>query len=526
MTPKTEIVQLDAEASVSAMRASMARAAGMSSRVALLLDANSQALANPARLRLIARQAQELGIQVALVTPEPITLYHAKKLGLATFGSVRRAERARRWRNPASEAPIPDRPGPGRTSPPPSPGLGRKRKHSSVHRSNTPDLPGRRQSRWLAWADALKLMAFLLITVAGLGLVLLFVVPVATVTLVPPQHPISATVSVIAATGVEDVDFVADQVPARVVQARVEGFGTVSTTGRRDAPADVATGSVLFLNRQNHDVQVPELTVVATSTGLNVRFEVTEAVTVPAGIGLSIVAGVQALKPGAEGNVPAFTISKIEGPLSLELRVINESPTEGGSEREVGVVTEFDKDALRESLLEEVRNDSYQQLGEMLREGEVVPPESVETFVMSETFDRFSGEDADTLGLRLDLIARGLSVDAQAASELAERELLASVPSESRLLEDQIAYSYGPITMLDSANQRAAFEASAESALEGSINAAQVRDAVRDLDLASAAAVLRDQFDLGAEPRIVLRPDWLGRVPWLVYRIQVRVLAG
>jgi hypothetical protein len=38
--------------------------------------------------------------------------------------------------------------------------------------------------------------------------------------------------------------------------------------------------------------------------------------------------------------------------------------------------------------------------------------------------------------------------------------------------------------------------------------------------------VLREEFDLGAEPRIVLQPDWLGRVPWLVYRIHVRVLSG
>jgi hypothetical protein len=366
----------------------------------------------------------------------------------------------------------------------------------------------------------------LLICLAGLGALILFVVPVATVTLVAPRQPLAVSVPVVAAVGVEEVDYQAGQVPARIVQTRVEGHGSIPTAGRRDAPADPAIGSVVVINRQNSEVQVPELTVVGTSTGVNVRFQITEVVTVPAGIGLTVEAHIEALEPGPSGNVPAFTINRIEGPLSLALRVINDRPIAGGSATEVGVVTEADKDQLRASLLEEVRQEAYERLGEMLREGEFVPPDTVETYVMAETFDRFSGEDAETLGLRLELLARGLAVDTHGGQEMAERVLLEQIPPDVRLLDQGVQFEVGPMIILDEKKQRVQFDVRATATMVGGIDTASVRAAIRGMELPEALAVLRSEFELGAEPHLSLQPDWVDRVPWLPFRIYVRVVPG
>jgi len=522
MTAITQIIELSAEATLPAVRRRLSRAHGP--RVLLVLPRGSQPLANPARLRLIRRQARRQGLQVALVTSDELTRQLAREAGLPVFTSVRRGEQTLRWPQPKPEPPLPPRPGPRRVLPPYHVGYGRKEKPQPVTRREPPPLPDRQLARWHRWTEALQLFAFLLISLALLGMLLLFVVPMATVTLVPPRQPLIVSVPVVAAVGVEEVDHQTGQVPARIVQTRVEGHGSIPTSGRRDAPADPATGSVIFINQRATQVRVPESTIVATSTGLNVRFQVTRAVTVPAGVGMTAEAPIEALEPGPRGNVPAFTINRIEGPLSLALRVINDRPTEGGSVRQVGVVTPQDKERLRAALLERVRQEAYQRLGEMLREGEFVPPETVETYVLAETFDRFAGEDAESLSLRLELLARGLAVDTHGAEELIERVLRERVPPGKRLLDQEPQFELGPVTVLDEREIR--FTATATATVVGGVDIAAVRAAIRGMKPAEALAILQRDFQLGAEPRLSLEPDWLGRVPWLPFRIYVRVVPG
>ena len=522
MSAQTQVIELPADVPLAAIQGQVARA--RAPRVLLVLPAGSQVLANPARLRLIHRQAMRQGVQVALVTNDYRTRRLARRAGFSVFSRLRRGERSRRWRGSRLEPPLPSLPGSRQAGAPSRVGHRRKGRPQSLTRRDPPLLHDRSLPRWVHWGEALQLLVFLLISLAGVAALLLFVVPVATVTLVAPRQPVTVSVPVVAAVGVEEVDYQAGQIPARVVQTRVEGNGTIGTTGRRDEPADHAKGVVLFINRRESEVQVPELTVVGTSTGINVSFQVTQAITVPAGIGQTMQAGVEAVEPGPEGNVSAFTLNRVQGPLSLALGVINELPTEGGSFREVGVVTETDKDLLRDSLLQEVRQVSYQRLGDMLRQGEFVPPDTVDTFVMAETFDRFSGEASEVLGLRLELLARGLAVDTSSADEMAARALREQVPEGVRLLEEEVKYEHGAMTILDEEMGKIGFSATASATTIGSVDGAAVRMAIRTMTLPDALATLRRDFELGAEPEVTLRPDWLGVVPWLPLRIHVRVL--
>jgi len=524
MAVTTQIIELPADVTLPAIQKRLARV--QARRVLLVLPRRSQALANPARLKLICRQARRQGVQVALVTRDRLTRQLAREAGLSVFTTVRRGERARRWRQPRPDFPLPPFSGPRRVAPPGRVGHGREEKPRPMTRREPPPLPDRQRPRWRQWLEALQLFTFLLLCLALLGALIIFVVPVATVTLVPPRQPLTISLDVVAAVGVEEVDYQAGQVPARIVRTRVEGHGSIPTSGRRDAPADSATGSVIFINQRDSEVQVPELTIVGTSTGINVRFQVTQPVTVPAGIGMTVEAPIEALEPGPDGNVPAFTINRIEGPLSLVLRVINEHPTSGGTVKQVGVVKPIDKERLRAKVLEQARQEAYRRLGEMLREGEYVPPDTVETYVLSETFDRFAGEDAETLGLRLELLARGLAVDTRGAEEMAERALRERVPPGVQLAEQKPRFELGPMTILDEKKQKVRFTVTATGEVVGDVDIAAVREAIRGMELPTALAVLRRDFQFGAEPRLTLRPDWLGRVPWLPFRIYVRVVQG
>ena len=122
-----------------------------------------------------------------------------------------------------------------------------------------------------------------------------------------------------------------------------------------------------------------------------------------AGVGQQVRVLVEAVDPGIQGNVPALTINEIEGPLNITLRVSNPSPASGGTVEVVPVVTQADKDRVLGQLQVELQQQAYAQLAESLQQGELVPAETVRTFTLAETYDRFNGEPADVLGLQLQL---------------------------------------------------------------------------------------------------------------------------
>lgn len=100
----------------------------------------------------------------------------------------------------------------------------------------------------------------------------------------------------------------------------------------------------------------------------------------------------------------AGTISRIDGGLGLSLRVINQQGLGGGTVRQGGVVTQADEERLRVTLQQQLEQKAYQRLSEELNEGEFVPPESVETFVMSLVFDSFTDKAKDSLGVTMRLL--------------------------------------------------------------------------------------------------------------------------
>jgi len=329
--------------------------------------------------------------------------------------------------------------------------------------------------------------------------------------------------------------------PARRIGQRVEVEGTVLATGTEFAPDQPAQGAVVFTNRRAEPQEIPPGTVVATSTGSNVSFETVQPVTLPGGVGSQVTAPIRALEPGPAGNVRAFSINTVEGSVGVTANVINPSGTSGGSVTEVPVVKQADKDALRAQLEQEARQKAYIALGELLREGEFVPPESVGTLVLDETYDRFTDEAANEVTLRLRLLATALAVDGAAADEMALRAMGEKIPRRSQMLSDSVAFSRGPATV-EAAGDAAVitFPNTASSVVVLDIDPAAVRSAIRGMSPSEAIATMQNNWRLQTTPELTLGPDWIepllrrldfdwlplpvaDRVPWLPFRTQVNV---
>ncbi len=516
-------IELSSPATLAAAVAAL-REAAPGDRVLLVLPDADDDFASEVRLQVLRREADAAQVQVGLVTGDRDTKQWARAARIPTFATAAKAEG--RWRYPKPEAPLPS-PGIARSFvvPPPAK-VGRGLAGPSVVTvGGRTVLDGRTRRRkrhgWLRALGYLLVTVILAAAVVGAGA---FLLPRATVTITPARTRLVSSIDISAQTGIEAPDLTNKVVPARLVQARVEGSTTAQATGSDFAPAAKATGTVTLINKTAREVQVPAGTTVRTTTGDNVAFRITQGitVTVPAGIGQRTTAPVEAVESGRVGNVPASTINEVEGALGLSVRVTNEAPTGGGSVADITVVTQADKDRARGELEEELQRQAYASLGQSLRQGEYIPPETVKTFTLAETYDRFAGEHADNVGLQLQLLARGMAIDLAGANDLAEQTLRESIPADHYLLEESIQLGKPTYNRFDEEAVSFTQTASAETLVP--IRTGDVRSLLAGASLAEAPGILARRFDLASAPTITLDHDWLGRLPYIPTRITVRVL--
>ncbi len=510
---KTSIVPLQLTDTWPGILEKLAQAPGR--RVVFVVPRRHQVLRSAPRVRALREAAAAQGKRVALVTHDPALVQAARVAGVPTFGSVWRARWLPWWHGGSRR--LPRRPG--------EPALAYAAAHALAPLPRRGTLPRRprphagsalaQPSAWLAWFQAFLVLVLVGGIIAlGLGSVLLLA-PWASVRIIPAPETVNVTLNLTAHPGVEEPDLGLRVVPARYVEALVEDTVYAPATGRRLAPSTAATGTVIFTNRVDQEVRIPKGTLVRTATAQAVEFRTTEDATLPPQRGARVSVPIEAVKPGPQGNVRAFTITQVVGPLALQVDVINPAPTQGGGVQEVPVVTAQDKEAARREALRVLTQRAVQELATKQRQGEFIPRETLQTFVMAETYDRFAGEEAERVGVRLRLLVRGLAVDGAAARELALRALHDSLPPAGRLVRDRTRVHVGPVTAWDPTTQTVYFAVRASGTYVLDITEDEVRNAIAGKSVQEAAVILQTRWKLAAPPAIYLGPDWLLRQTWI-----------
>lgn len=545
-------------------------------RVILVIPPDTAVLADRLELLRVRRHAERLRVALALVTIEPEQRQLARELGLPVFGSVAAAQR-RRWRRPRplqlpkppAERPSPEelRPDDSRLSAYVLMGLAFGVVMVSLYdlvslgRLNLALL---RQDLVVGAVGgvALSLLVFMLnwllrhytprlqrvlrygamVTVFGMGLLAplgaaYVIMPGARLTMTPLRLPLSAIARVTVVVPppdqepvLEEIDFEGQRINGRRVSAEVGGEAVGAATGVADVPSSRATGTVVFTNLLAQDYTVGRGTAVRTSAGTPVRFLTTGDVTVPP-LGQAAV-GIEAVEPGPQGNVGVGLINRVEGAAARAVRVTNPEPTRGGGLSQVRAVTQGDREALRRTLLAQLRARGYQSVLARpeaeggLREGEYLVPGSVRIFeVLHETYDRFATEEAESVRLEMRVMVTGVVVDLGDAYNVARHVLSARVPDGFVLVGEQ----YRPGMMGDNVlgDGTLTFFVEAEGIAEAQLPRDQVRRWVRGRPYEEGMSILeaawRDQrLPVTQMPAVELWPNWArNRFPWLVWRIQV-----
>ncbi|MBI3973489.1 MAG: hypothetical protein HY332_19625 [Chloroflexi bacterium] len=359
-------------------------------------------------------------------------------------------------------------------------------------------------------------------------LLALAIVPSATVQLTLVTESVVLELPVMVDPGIKKPDVANGKLPGRTISKEIVETAQIPTTGRRPSPDARASGEIVLINRSNKSVTLPKGTVALAGT---TKFTTLSDVTVPGTtfsgpqqrFGMGRV-GVQAMAGGPAGNVDRFQINKLEGPLAGTLDVQNDAPTRGGSDRTVSYVTAEDQRKLHESLSRTLAERLQQQLkGQLpaLDKESAVPWSGQNPAIVEAVFSKNVDEEAQTLSLTMKM-RYGVTVFNNASYNAFVEQLGASKAGQLRPGFRAVHGSIEPqppaVTGIE--NGAVQLTALAKATLVAHVDSGRVRSDLANRPLASAHA------HIGAIPGVAayeLRswPGWLGRMPWLGWRISV-----
>ncbi len=465
-------------------------------RVVLVWPPGGSPLRSHLDLVLVQRRARGRRVQLGLVTLDPMMRESARTLGIPVFPSAESFQE-RDWRRRA----LPPDPRLRREPPPPS--------VRDLRPATAPTRPTGRIGRALLFA----------LPLVSVGAALIAALPSAMVVVDPVLTEQRAELDVRLSTESQAPEAEA-AVPAEWRTTRITGELRIPTSGSTRVPAGVASGSVTFTNLTADPVEVPSGTGLrARGTG-SLRFVTTRGAQLPAEIGAVVEVPIEAVEPGAAGNVLAGDIGEVEGGLGLQVAVANAEPTTGGSETTRPAVSAADLRTAYAALLADLQSQALQALQADVQPGEAVAEDTLRVSdELQRAYDAQPGEAADTLSLTLDVQIAGL-VYGQAALEAAAEAALERAAPRLEAVPGSLSVSVidGPTTdRLGRTTLRLAARRLATAPLD--LEGAAAHIAGRPL--ASASLWLSETFDLRRPATITTRPAFLPWMPLLPYRIRV-----
>jgi hypothetical protein len=377
----------------------------------------------------------------------------------------------------------------------------------------------------------------IVIVLAALSLVLLVggvaayvVLPTVSIVVTPRAEAISLpAITVTADPNATEPDAAARVVPAEMLPLEVTVDDVFPATGKR-IEEETAKGTVRFSNldflRSN---TIPAGSIVSTNAG--VRFETVAEVTVPRAdlVGLTVFPGriavnVTAVEPGTASNVEPNTIVIVpRGEDPQALKVVNPEATAGGTHKEFPQVAQEDVDGAVEQLTTALTAAFEARLvdpsiapagatvfGETATLGEPVPTVDLEALV---------GQEVETFEVGLSATGSVLTVDPGPVSAIADQLIRALVDADHQLVADSIDVKVAAPVVTEGT---VTFTATATGEQIRVLDAEALRALVMGKPLAEARAALAPF----GEVELTAWPDWVGSVPTIADRVDVRVGEG
>lgn len=360
-----------------------------------------------------------------------------------------------------------------------------------------------------------------LVLLAGL---LYYVLPTATITIVPTEHAIAADLTY----GLDAPGATYDIKLAPTPMSNTSVFDkTIPTTGARYEPDGTASGQVVFTNPQTTAVSIPAQSKI---TGSNGQVYLTKsAVTVPAADPFgsmsfgSAAVGIVAAQAGSGSNAdPGYVV----GQLGNGLFYTNKDPVGGGTDKKIPTVSQNDIAALTDAAKKDLDGRAEKEFDAKIGAGLKVVPDSLKKSDPALTFTHQANEDATEVAVHATMDVNAQTYDPaklldQAHTEASRR--LASQAGPDAMLVGSTLQISDPKALND---QQTGFSIHASATVRSVINEAEQSRLASSLvgkNLDTAKNLLHQQRDV-ANFQMTLSPSWLPqRLPELASRIHINV---
>jgi hypothetical protein len=494
---KLQIIHLEPHEDLSSAKDRLAWA--KAERVLFMWPRHGQILQRQLDLVLLGREAVRRGLQLGLLTHDPVVRDHAQRVGITVFDELEQATRED-W----ATAPGPDI-GAQRFGRPDT--WGRSQDKLPYKRSHPVE---RTQRPWLAYLS----LALALFSIASLSFVLL---PSASIRFQPLSLDRQATMRVTLNPLLDEDEISVDGIPASMHQVEISVEIIESATGTKRVPTGHAGGELLFTNLTDHPVEIPAGTSVRIAGQEAPRFEVASSISLSQAEGSQAVALARSANPGPEGNVDAEVINAVDGPLGLSVAVTNPGPFGGGDLERQTIVAQEDLDRALATATEQILEAAGVSLTASLPAGRVLVPASlrISSFVNVES-DRALGAPAMSFRLASTAVVEGLSyrpVDAQRALNLRAES---SLPALWELRPNSVSSTEMTVISDGPGGQAVLVTGSWEIYNASDLHSIPLQ--VHGLTRAEAEEVLESEFGV-REIDIEIRPAILDRLPLLPARI-------
>jgi hypothetical protein len=476
-------------------------------QIALVLPPKGDLLTDYLDLALLRRQADDLRLEVGLVSVDDRVASQAKALGFPVFPSVESTLKSQRrwWR-------------------------GRRRREqvgtpTRMDQDDSREVRRRKSPRatWQVWGLRYGAVLFYIATLAILFVAAVYSIPGATITLRPNVETVEVRRQIVADPELESKTGGGASVPGRILSSVQEWQAEVATTGVIEVDDGPARGEVVFVNRLDLPVMVPAGTRVSTSAADRIVFQTSTEIEVPGVVGASAVADVVAVEPGEEGNVTVNLINRIEGPLALQLEVRNLEALAGGGVRLEPSVGEADRDRLRSQIMQQLQVRALADMEGQLSGREFLAKDSLRLVrILHETYSGFPGEQADSLALEIRAELQATAVDEAQATALVYEALTDAVAPGFALVPESLDFRSGRVQGVDNQG-RVIFEMMGAGQMAAELDLSQLLLHIAGQKSSVASTYLFERLPLQEYPKVEVWPEWFGRVPYLPVRIQTQV---
>ena len=512
MPGETEHLQLEAADTVVTVRERLSRLRGR--RVLLIWSADVQPLQRKLDLVLIQRDAYRRAIQLALVSTDKHISAHAAELNISCFASIEDSQRER-WKRGRQKRFLP-----------------RYHKPSADLQSEDLALIAARienRKRHSPWRGAFERVVAFAMLASVIGAAFYLLLPGAVVQVSLAQEDVTAIFDIVADRKASAVNLERGLIPAHSLLQTVESTATIPASGTFWLDSVSAAGVVTFTNLSEASVIIPAATILGTSAGEPILFETVADVFVPAGVGRSVDATVEAREGyrGSIGNVSAGMINTVFGALAESVSVINLAPVAGGGVRSVKVVAAEDQARLLDSVRIQLQSLAFEQMRATLSESQIIIIESIRIEEERKEWTSFSadvGTMTSELSLTMRAVVSAIAVDDRVGRQVALYRLKAMLPLGAELVAASVEYARGAFTLGHLDGQvRFTVTASARAAAE--LDADALRAELAGLSIGEAIELLgaRPEISSADPPLLKLYPKGLERMPILPIRIDLRL---